>query len=622
MHLFSTIVIVVFLIFSTTIFAQKQIADSLINVLHTQKLTPADQLVLYHDICDELIKSDMIELGVYAKKGLSLAEKEKNELMILKFNQYTGISYAVNGIYDQSLVYLEHALTLAQEIKAEDEEASILSNLANVYNIQFQQEKALPYYLKALSIFEKYKDRNHQMQTTRILINIAQVHITLNNYDRAIYYLKQAEVLAEALNTPYEMSLVYINLGAVYFDKGMKDLSLMNLLKGLEICRSNGIRGPEIDALTTITQIYAENAEEYDKAEEYGNEALRLAEEYNNLPAIARTRLTLASVYLKQKRYKECDEFASIAYELDSVNTLSKITAAEYIIEASIFLGNQAKEASFFQKYKNFVKQSNDESLHKSLSEMEVKYETGKKELQISALEKEKTLYIWIGIIGGTLFLSLIFLFIIFYRLMVRNRKLAEQQQQIIATQSALDGETSERIRLARDLHDGLGGMLSVLKIHLNDAENARTMLDQSINELHRVAHHLMPQSLMRDGLKTALEDFCKSIPNTKFQYLGKEELLDDRTKTLMYRCAYELVNNAFKYAKASIIDIHLLQDSDSISLTVEDDGVGFDPDTVTSGMGLENLRTRIAAFNGEINIFTSPGKGTEVLVELSLNKN
>jgi signal transduction histidine kinase len=271
---------------------------------------------------------------------------------------------------------------------------------------------------------------------------------------------------------------------------------------------------------------------------------------------------------------------------------------------------------------------------------MEVKYETEKKEVQITTLKKEKALYIGLGIVGTALFLALSLLFIIRHRFDINKRKLAEQQtalaeqqtalaeqqikhleqeQQMIATQSVIDGEIAERTRLARDLHDGLGGMLSILKLHLDDVADAREMLDQSINELHRVAHHLMPQSLLRDGLKTALDDFCKAIPNAQFHYFGDNHRLDDKFELLIYRCAYELLNNAFKYANASNINIQLVKNTDYVSLTVEDNGCGFDPEKITSGMGLESLRARVAVYNGKIDIFSAPGKGTEVFVELKI---
>jgi signal transduction histidine kinase len=281
-----------------------------------------------------------------------------------------------------------------------------------------------------------------------------------------------------------------------------------------------------------------------------------------------------------------------------------------------------------------------------------VNIETEKTELRLAALEAEKIRYSTLSISAIIVLLSLVVLFIVRHRLAVAKRKLTEQEvivanqqikqleqeKQIIATKSVLDGETAERTRMARDLHDGLGGMLSIVKLHLENVENlqnAREALDKSIEELHRVAHHLMPAALLRYGLKTSLEDFCRSFPNVQFDYFGNQSRLNHRIEILIYRCALELVNNAIKHARASAIQVQLVQESDRISLTVVDDGCGFDTAKLetpkletpklgvsTSGMGLENLRTRITACNGKINFYSSPGKGTEVYVEIYLQQN
>jgi signal transduction histidine kinase len=490
--------------------------------------------------------------------------------------------------------------------------------------------------MKALPLFEKLGDKASQLL---VMGNISNIHACLHDYDKAIYYREQELAMAKVLNDVEIMCDIYYNIGSCYINKEEHKKSLEYVLKALEIADS--IKDPLINPLATIALaiIYSDGFEDYNKAEKYAKEGLRLAEESEMQNIIINAKSQLSAIYLVQERYQECDILASMSYEMDTTDIANGLSITENIILANIFLGNKDKAVSFFQKHRSYVERKTVETLHRSIAEMEVQYETEKKELRIAEMEKEKVFYIWLGIVGGILLLSLLILFIILHRLAVSKRKLAEQQtiiaeqqikqmeqkQQIVAAQLVMDGETAERTRLARDLHDGLGGMLSVVKLNLTDLEHlekARELLDQSINELRRVAHHLMPESLLRYGLKTALDDFCKSVPNLKFHYFGNESHLDDRIEVLIYRCAHELVNNAIKYANASTINVQLVQDPDLISLTVEDDGCGFDTETVGSGMGLENLRTRVAAYNGKINFFSSPGKGTEVSVELALQQS
>jgi len=250
----------------------------------------------------------------------------------------------------------------------------------------------------------------------------------------------------------------------------------------------------------------------------------------------------------------------------------------------------------------------------------------------------------WSFGLGLAILLLLLGFILIWRSLFLQKRKLADQkkelaehhvkqlqqEKQLIAVQAVLDGEAAERSRLARDLHDGLGGMLSVIKLNLrnmkipameetdiNRFDNALEVLDQTIGELRRVAHHMMPESLIHNGLKVSLEDFCRAIPGASFHYIGNYLRLDNRLEVLIYRCAYELVNNAVRHANATNIDIQLMIDNGLISLTVRDNGKGFDTDNITPGAGLENIRTRVSAYNGKMNIYSSPDNGTEVNIEI-----
>ena len=149
--------------------------------------------------------------------------------------------------------------------------------------------------------------------------------------------------------------------------------------------------------------------------------------------------------------------------------------------------------------------------------------------------------------------------------------------------------------------------------------KKAVDMLDESIQELRRVAHHMMPESLIRFGLKASLADFCSAIPNADFHYYGNEKRLDSRLEILLYRSVHELVNNAIKHAEAEKIDVQIIQEEDRLSLVVQDNGKGFDPDNDHKGMGIENIRKRVSSYEGEMFISSSLGKGTEIHIEFEL---
>jgi signal transduction histidine kinase len=371
-----------------------------------------------------------------------------------------------------------------------------------------------------------------------------------------------------------------------------------------------------------LALIYGRDLSEFDKALPYAEEFVRMAEKYGDKRTIISAYLKLSDVYSYMEKYEECEAAALKAWEMDSVNLETSSYLTYIITFANIYLGDKDKAATFLMKFSAIARERTGKSLHDSLANMEVKYETEKKELKIAAMEKEKILYMWIILLVTVVLIALLLLYLYSKRLSRQKIKQLEQEKQISTTKSVIEGETTERKRLARDLHDGLGGMLSAVKINLDNLDhiqNARTLLDSSIDELRRVARNLMPVSLIRLGLKASLEDFCGSFPNVRFQFYGEEKRSTENLELLIYRCVHELVNNAVKYSEATSINVQLFQNENNISLTVHDNGCGFDPKKVKPGMGLKNLKDRLTVFNGALDIVSEPGKGTEVNVELRL---
>lgn len=215
-----------------------------------------------------------------------------------------------------------------------------------------------------------------------------------------------------------------------------------------------------------------------------------------------------------------------------------------------------------------------------------------------------------------------------------------EKEKQLLAAQAVLQGQVEERTRLAKDLHDGLGSILSSAKYSFNHMkenliitpENAAAfeksmgMLDKSISELRRVAHNMMPESLMKFGLDTALKDFCNSVDQSgalqlTYQSFGLEESsIPEVASSAVYRIIQELVNNVLKHANATTALVQLIRKNDTLSITVEDNGKGFDSNILQhgDGMGYPNLKNRLAYMNGTLDIQTASGKGTSVNIEIS----
>ncbi|HMP95268.1 MAG TPA: histidine kinase, partial [Phnomibacter sp.] len=242
---------------------------------------------------------------------------------------------------------------------------------------------------------------------------------------------------------------------------------------------------------------------------------------------------------------------------------------------------------------------------HNRLLLNDARFELGKKETRIHSLEQEtqaksetiKRQNLLNGLLmGGAVLLTIILLLV--YRT-YRQRQLLQQQKiqqletekQLLATESLMQGEEKERTRLAKDLHDSLGGMLSGIKYSFQHIkgnlvltpdnqqafERGIDMLDKSIQELRRVAHNMMPEGLVRFGLDTALADYCHQMQATAavdilYQGYGTQGWQIPTGNALqIFRIVQELINNSMKHAQATQIIVQLIKSDDHLNLTVED---------------------------------------------------
>lgn len=597
--------------------AQTQVVDSLENILKIKPLTYEEQIKLLEEILNRHEGKYIEKQLKYTKKGLALAEKEKDKETMMNFCIGIGLSYDILSKHDSAFIYYEKVRILVEETKNKEEEIKLYRCMANSYYKQGKYAKALEYSMKVLRLSEITGDKEAQKTA---LCNIGSLHREMNNPDVALQYLEKVRVLIEDTDFTPDGILRY-ELGLIYLEQGKLDLALEYELQAVNLCHIP----MNCYCMEALAKIYLKK-QDYNQAMYYADKSLNIAVEFGDKQVQGDMWAVLSDIYLAQKRYKEAETMALKAWEIDSLSLKSGHHIAYNLAQSNLFLGNKEKASVFLEKYNDILKRYNDKNFHETFAGMEIQYETEKKELRITALEKERDFYIWLGIAGGALLLSLLLLLILRNRIKKQQIKQLEQETQIVATQAILDGETKERKRIASELHDSLGAMLSAVKHNLSDVEhlrNAHNLLDQSISEVRRIAHCMMPESLLRYGLKASLEDFCLSLPNVRFHYFGDDNRIEEQMEITIYRCTQELVHNATKYSGAENINVQLVQDANRISLTVQDNGCGFDVEEtsklgVSTGTGLKNLRDRIAAYNGKINIYSSPGKGTEVYIEIN----
>ena len=222
----------------------------------------------------------------------------------------------------------------------------------------------------------------------------------------------------------------------------------------------------------------------------------------------------------------------------------------------------------------------------------------------------------------------------------INHRRIVELENnlKIKTMHSMILGQEAERERVARDLHDSLGGLLSTVKLHFDalqgqmddvsssaEYNKAYGLLDEACKEVRSISNNMQPSALLRMGLVPAINDLVNRIksdetPAIDFQHYGVNGALDQTAGLNVYRIVQELLNNSVKHASASHILVQLIQKDDELIVMVEDDGVGYDIETFKTGMGTANIASRVDFLKGELSIQTKPGEGTTTLINIPLS--
>ncbi len=596
----------------TGVVGQRQNVDSLVNMLNKSELSNKEQMDLCYQIANRYVLFDLNKASEYAEKGLNLSEKEKNMSMASKFNVFFGRIYNTRSSYDTASVYWNKALELAVSAKDKEQEASVHVGIGIMYARQEEQTFALEHFINALSIYESIGNKRRCLP---ILGNIGSIYRALDNNERAIYYLEKAKNIAEELEDADGKMQSYYELSAIYCTQKDYEPALKYAREAYENSRMLDDRLYRAGIAEVLSAVYYEHLKDYDAAWKYADECLQLAREMDDQRMVAGAWKVFSNLYFVRGKYKDSEMAARKALEIDSTSLNININLLENMLLADILLGKKEEAVAVFHRYKSAMDKHTNQNNREILADMDVKYETEKREMRIVSLEKERRLYVWLGIAGV---LSAIAFGIVFWQKMKNARK----EKQLIATRSVLDGEMSERSRLARDLHDRLSGNLSAVKMgltgHKEGLQNICDKLDGCIDEIRRVAHNLMPASLQY-GMKVAIEDFVSQFPDVHFHFFGKEERIEDRLEFVVYCCANELITNSLRHSGSKNINVQLIQDEKHVSLTVQDDGCGFDEKSVAKGIGLKNIRDRVASCNGKMDIVTLLGKGTETTIDLKI---
>lgn len=653
------------------------------QALYSQRIYTLDDDQTYTDSLIQLIKTTRIDSikGITSFRLADLYRRsKKNELA----DEYIAVANKIApkypflkdiGVYYNSTTYLSKGdmVNFGKQL-----------NLANTKLKKYKTKESYAlraYILRNLSILQQFQ--NNEKEAMRMLIEEAMplakksgdyevlsglyksVGIIFMNNDKrekAEEYLKSAkEYIEKASQSSYTYKETKVEIYTIDAENMCHLENLTEAKKSLDKAYAilkdypkSNMNGsyylPEGYYFYKIKQ-YENALKSYDKG--IANSML-----FQDIYSVNRLKIVK---YLPLKAMNRYEDIKNILVDLIENGSLFAVDEKRFTLElANAYekLGDIKNAYKYKSRYIVFSDSLNEESSKDKIEALEAKFNKAENEAKIVQLEAQRErdklivennkLYYGLLVVISVLLLLLVIFFwnnsknqkkiaVEHAKNYAQNLKSLKDQKEIEVMQAMIKGEEEERKRIARDLHDGIGSMLSSLKmrfmkvnspsekVDLNEIESMNTLLNNSITELRQISYNLIPESLLKLGLEHALSDLCHMLKtdDVRIDFHGNniKEDIPESIQITIYRIVQELLNNALKHSKSNEILVDCSQNQSVFFITIEDNGIGFDLEKMNefNGQGLKNLKNRVELLNGKMEIDSSPERGTAFNIELSI---
>ena len=581
----------------------------------------------------------------------------------------------VRGQHEEAIKLLETIVPYAEQPRNITIASILYNNLGLSYSALGKYEQALQNYNKGLAVLRHKEAQGNATDSIGLYTNIGVVWGRLEEYNHSIETFKSAEKIAikkgniEGLNEVREniafcyMLLNHPDSAEIYYSRILASTKENAAVETnipvideafFENYRKRSItyetkNTPRAKALSGLAGIYALE-KNYEKALEYYNRSLAILVNDNTYtyPVLNGTA-SIGEVYLNLNRLKDAEKILTVTYkEVKRIAHKELEEKLEPLMARYYYASGQYAKA--FEHLKNYsaikdsvFHQEKSKTLNVLLNSRIAEKNKAMLAQQLYIVDQKNQIQKKNFWIGGTALGSLLLLSVSVA--LVRNYKhkqaiqqsyihQLQQEQEISQLKAQVRGEEQERERIARELHDNIASQLWAIKLNvesINEGEEDKSLdvifqqLNDATQDIRKTAHNLMPDLLLEEGLATALASLCdKTGMHSKlevdFQEYGVVPRMDREIELSIYRMVQELMQNVMKHAKeASSMLVQLSCAGTMLNVTVEDNGKYFDAKQQNEGVGLQQIRKRVAAMKGHFDLQSIPGKGTTAYLEFDL---
>lgn len=633
-----------FLIFMVvSLSGNSQNAQNIIDTLKKELKTNPDAkktAAIYSDLTWYYSTVSIDSALYYGGKAIQESRKLGDSTLIAQVYSDEGAAYFRKGDFPNSKKNYLAAYKIRKARKDYKGLAKINNNLANIYEKNQQYKMAMISFLDALHYFESVNDEKNSHVTKG---NIGLLLLKLKDYPKALNYISDVVQYQEENNATAELCVSCLNLGNVYLQMNDTINALRHYNKSLKYCTTAGDKKGVSSAYNNIASIKTEQKRSKEAIALYAK-SQKIRKELNSDIDKANFDLNVAEQYMVTSRYNEAKQLLLSTKSIFEKKKLYDKLQINYksLIRVYAKLKQLDSVSLYIDKLVIVNNQLLEDSVLKHTSELETKYQTAKKEklLQQKEAEAKQKNTLLIGISLLAFFIALIGFLI--YRQQKMKTKQQEKEFELKSAISKIENQNKlqeQRLSISRDLHDNIGSQLTFIISSVDNIKyafeitnekldhklsNISSFAKETILELRDTIWAMNSNEISFEDLEIRINNYIEKAKEAKDQ-ISFSFAIDPALKTQkltsvqgmnIYRTIQEAVNNAIKYANASIIAINAKISNDQTKITIQDNGIGFNQDTIEKGNGLQNMQKRIEEIGGKFNIASS-SEGTKIEILL-----